>query len=471
MIKCFFAALTVCAMASAETELVFKELGHTPFSKASWPVYDSSKEQTRSIQSTTELDKFVGEFNSAKDGDKIANVISDAEKTYANSKDPSVRFLAQHVIFMKNLRGILWVMRPVVEKKRDQHRMLHSATVSFLKQHVSGQALYSPTNTSKALLNYYSAPYATNGILVGQMSSIEEVQNWLYSVIRPAMQTMVSKLEEIAKENPKVIWNMKVTSGPKSFPDGVGRDVTFGPEELQSLIATYELQIAQINFFSAYTQTKLFDLVKDSGKLYGFDGLLFADVDGVTSLEVKKMIDDKDYRGLWIRNDTNGFAVKAMSEAHDLLKSATDRLTETWTRIKARPGAQYSLPQVLVQMDIPRSDTFVDNMNRVLDGRPIRSSITGETANVNLKAFYLSPPKDLKSFYPTSREKEKELKAELTLTEGRKKVPYRNFLHGMPNEWSVSSYKPYMTVSSSEDVMRSLRVLQHTVGGFGFEIK
>ncbi|MBX3017385.1 MAG: hypothetical protein KF767_05810 [Bdellovibrionaceae bacterium] len=437
---------------------------YVPFDAAAWP---SLKTKSSREPASAEYNEVVGKILATKNASDLQKIIDETRAGYANLKDNSAKFLAEHLFIIEGARGAFWRLRPLLEKRTDLTRLAQSSAVSIVKQTVAAVSVLNPTPHALAFLDYFAAPYSVDGALAKQFRTELDVQTWLHSDIRPRIARALPALQAIAKSGTGVHWNQQLGYGPKSFPDGVGRDLTFGPEEIQFLIGTYELNLAQIDVFCAYNQNGILEFNKQVGRLYGFDGFLLSDVDGITGIELAKVLRDPQNRGLWTLNSTEDFGKKAMAEAYTYNRSAAARMTEAWRRLKDRPAGQnFSLPPELVRMDMAKSDLYVENLNRIVNDQPIRSNVTGETAKLNFKELFLNPPADLKAFFPTQFETRRTLEATVPVGASTSKVSYRNFQHGLPQAWDLPIYQKYADVQNQADIARTLRVLNHSTGGF-----
>ncbi len=465
----FVILFATTTFAAKKTSPKWQDADFPEFKAADWkkPAQDANAAGKARAPASPEYDGLVTKLLEAKDSASLQAEIDKAKKDLPTMKDPSARFLAHHLVLLETVRGGLWRMRPVIEKNLNQNRFAHSIIVSLIKQSVAASELFNPSQPSAAVRDYLASPYAVDGVLVGTMSEITELQAWLHGVARVKIKDTIKALQALVNEGADVRWNSQLTFGAKSFPDGIGRDVLLGPEEINAMIAAYELNVAQINVFCAYHQEGVLELVKETGMLYGFDGWLLTVVDGVTAAEVEKVLRDPKHKNLWTLIKENGFGEKAMAESLRLTRSAVSRLTKSWERIKARPnGSPYTIPMKLVHIDLDRSDSYVENLNKIVNGQQVRSAVTGEVAKIDFDKLFSPPPEDLKALYPSDFDKRRVLDVKLKLKGGgESRFPYRNYAHGTPTAWKLKEYQKFAPVSSDADVARTLRVLSHTVGG------
>jgi hypothetical protein len=412
----------------------------------------------------TNYNQLVSGFNSVKSASDIEKFINDTKKKSIIKSDPSSLFLSAHLQALSSLRGAFWRLKPLFEANGGENRFTHSLVVSFIK-HVAGfTSIVNPTEQSAAVLDYLSAPFTTaDGKLVGKISSEPELQNWMQSSLRVEILGLIKQLNTISPAD-RVTWNQQLVYGDKSFVGNNGKEVEFGYDEVQALVSSYEMTVAEIDMFCSYYQDGAISLFQDTGKLYGFDGFLFDNVDGVTGIEISKVLKNPNYTDLWTLN--TDIAPEAMKEAYTLISSAERRSEATWNHLAKRPlGSNMMFSPLLNQLAGDKANATFMNARRVLKGEAVRSSVTGEVVKFNTVKFFNEPPQDLKKFYPISFSTQKTKKVTLNIEGKSKQVTYRDFSHGSPLGWNVSEYQKYFDVSNDAGVKSSLRAMNHALGG------
>lgn len=405
--------------------------------------------------------QLVKNVNSVKSTNELATLLTKSKTKNISDRDSSALFLSAHLGALSSLRGMLWRIKPLFEKSGN--KFAHSMAVSFLKNTASFSAIINPTEQSGVFLDYLSAPYInTDGTLAEKISTEIELQNWLQTSLRIEILNLIAKLETIP-ENAQITWNQQVVYGQKAFADEDSRLIHFGYDEVQALISSYEVTVAQIDMFCAYNQKGSLALFQDTGKLYGFDGFLFDKIDGVTGIETANVINSAKYSNLWTLNTEVG--PHAMKEAYTLLESAIGRAEQAWTNLGDRSNSKMALSPIWHQASKEGVAATFMSTRRVLKGEAIRSNVTGEIVRFNTYKFFNDPPQDLKKFYPIAFNTNKTKAITLNVNGKNKEIPYRDFTHGSPQAWNVAAYQKYFDVKSNADIKTSLRVINHSMGG------
>lgn len=409
-------------------------------------------------------DELVKSFNNLKTSAELEAFINLNKQRLNSFSDPSSVFFLSHVTALQPLRGIVWRSRGLFESNGGKNRLSQSVIVTQLKNYAGFLSIVNPSETQAAVFDYLVAPYSVDGALPDKIESEPQLQAWMEESLKPAVITLKNKLNTIPAGS-EIKWNQQINFGAKSFSDGVERDLIFGTEEVQMLVASYELNAAQINMFCAYNQTGAMDFAQDVGKLHGFDGFIFNNVDGVTSNEVASVVRANKYAELWTLNPD--FGQEAMKEAGTLITSAVYRSENAWNRFSKRDeDGEFALSSLIAQVGKKGASATFLNTKRALKGEKIRSAITGEIVKFNAPKFFNDSPADLKAFYPTKFIKNKNKEVVLSLNGQNKKVSYRDYTNGTGAGWNVAEYQKYFEVANDGDIKRSLRVMNHSVSGF-----
>lgn len=409
-------------------------------------------------------DDLVKSFNALKTSAELESFISLNKQRLNSFSDPSSVFFLSHVTALQPLRGIVWRSRGLFESNGGKNRLSQSAIVTQLKSYAGFLSIVNPSETQAAVFDYLVAPYSLDGSLPEKIENESQLQAWMQESLKPAVITLKNKLNTIPAGS-EIKWNQQINFGAKSFSDGVERDLVFGTEEVQVLVASYELNAAEINMFCAYNQTGTMDFAQDVGKLYGFDGFIFNNVDGVTSNDVASVIRASRYAKLWTLNPD--FGQEAMREAGTLITSAVYRSENAWNHFSKRDEeGDFALSSLIAQVGKKGALATFLNTKRALKGERIRSAITGEIVKFNAPKFFNESPIDLKAFYPTYFVKNKTKEVVLSLNGQNKKIAYRDYTNGSAVGWNVSEYQKYFEVAGNEDIKRSLRVMNHSLSGF-----
>ncbi len=468
MKKLFLMLLLVPVLAAAKSEdLIWRGLQAPGYKKAQ----AKAEEEKRTPSSESEYEQLVKKVLDAKTANDFQALIESAKANRAKIHDPSAQFLNAHLIYLEAVRGFFWRVRPFFERGSADNHNIQSLIVSFIKQNVAGISLFSPAQASGALLDYLASPFEIEGVLVGKIENEAAIQTFINDTLRMKTNDLISALNQIS--NARVFkWDRRISAGADSFADGLNRELSFGTEELQLLIAQYDLSVASMDFLCAYNQNGALDFAKQVGGLYGFDAFVkgtFLAVDGVTGDEIYKLLQKPQNAKLWKLNKKENIGQKFMTEAGVYIGEALDRMTDAWSGLKARPAnAGFSLPNALISLDKSTADLYLANLERLFAGKMVRSLVTGKTAKVYLpKVFNNEAPEDLKKFFPNDFDMKYKNTVNLELKEGTKAVEYRNFHQGSAKAWNTEIYQQYFETTDSDSIARSLRVLNDVAGGFG----
>lgn len=409
----------------------------------------------------------------AKTPDEVHSLILDLEKNL-NNYPADAKFLGSVLTILKPFRGIVYRMIPMVEKPKITHSFLRNQ----VKILASNMRVYLPSEHWEAGFAYITQPYqVAEGQAVSQFKNkssiskknrkraVTEFQEYIYTDIYPAMANAAKVIEGIKLEKP-VVWDNKIVFGPDSF----GGDITenryryLQEGERRLALSSLHMGMHYLQYFVSYNLEGLLSLTKDIGKLYGVDGFAFTNVEGVPSYRIVKAV--SKYSDIFTIKDGAGEHMK-LSFLH---------LQEGVRQLRlSREELRNESPNQLFLLNPARIDPWDENFEKQMvniecviedssdDSKacPVRSAITGEVVVVDLKSFYNNPPKDLKSFMPTSWDIGKK-----EITNKKLNVNYPNYFWGQPTAWNTSAYKTYFPeIKDGDDLKKYVRVLRQAFGG------
>jgi hypothetical protein len=445
---------------------------------------DRIKKQERNRKIASEMDQeffenkmskefkvFRDEFLKIKTADDLDNKLIELEKNF--DKYPNdLKFAASQLIPLRALRGIVWRLIPTVENTK----IAHSILLTQVKSLAVNLKIFLPTDQWNAAFDYITKPFVENGIfpfvhtgeVVSQFSKGSElaVQSFFRSTIIPMMKKSAERLESIDLGEDGVVWDNKLLYGPGSFPSAMDRYSLAGEVERHIALMYLDGAISESMYQSAYSMEGSLKMNQEIGKLYGFDSFL-SSVDGVPAEKRVEIIKSGKFQN-WGKLFQDG--TDWLNSSWYFLNKSVEHADIAWSGLKDREVSEVFVADSSFAMPFQRPINMrMDNIKKMMNGETkIKSFITEETTNVNIKAFYLSPPKDLKDLYATQFEKGEEmLSLNLQTKNGAKSIKYRNYLKGRPTNFKIEVYQQYFPgVKNTSDLQRAARILSQGWGSF-----
>lgn len=400
-------------------------------------------------------------LHSAKTAEDVQNLITKLEKEI--DKYPSdAKLLGSIMLAIKPLRGLVYRMIPMVKNTKTTHSYLRTA----VRQMASNFKLYLPVDHSEAIFAFLTEPFETStGVVVKQftgskkVSATSEFQHYLGHEFYSSYSKALKRISQIDLKTP-VVWDNKMVFGPQSFRgDGLKRLRLVGEGERHLVLSSMNSGLHYLHYLLAYNLDDVFELSADVGRLYGIDGFLGGEIEGVPSYRVTKTV----------RKFPKAFTIREGGYVH--MSQSFKHLRESVRQMRiAREEVRNMDESPLFLISPDRMNPWDENFEKQmavaeclvedeLASCPVKSNITGETVKVNLGAFYMQPPQDLKILMPTNWDIATKEKSKFG-------VKYPNYHWGRPVEWNVFAYKTYFPeVNSASDVQKTVRVLRQGSGG------
>lgn len=419
---------------------------------------------------STEYRSFRDKFLKITTAEEYDNLLSELEKGYEKfPKD--LKYVAARMAPVKELRGILYRLTPVMEEEK----ITHSYFLTMVRRIVAQMTLFFPVDHADATFEYFAKPYMEDGKLVSQFKNVRDFQNHLGTKLYFQMVNSANKISNIDLTKEKILWDNKILNGSESFVDDVARFRVLGEAEKNATMFRLHRGMAFINRFAAYNLEHLMSYTKDMGKLYGIDGF-FSEVDGAPSYKRVKVAKKKQYKNLFTLSN---YGKEWMAQSFKHIQESVKYLRLLNEELKDAPANSFArINPVRVAAWEREINSGLDTMEAIVGGpTELRSPVTGEVIQVNIPAFYNNPPTDLKEFLPISWDvKNKEIKTDLkikefkTVAKGERKevevpVKYRNYYWGRPTQWSAQVYKEYFpSIKNNDDVARHMRIFRQSMG-------
>lgn len=420
---------------------------------------------------SAEYKNFRNEFLKIKTADELDSKLVELDKNY-DKLPTDLKFVASQVIPLRGLRGIVWRMIPVVESTKIAHSML----VTQVKNIAVNLKVFLPTDQWSAVFDYLTKPFVENGTfpfthngeVVTQFPKGSElaVQAYIRNSIIPLMKKSAERLESLDLGDDGVVWDNKFLYGPGSFPSAMDRYALAGEVEKHISLMYLYGSLSESMYQSAYSLEGSLKMNQEIGKLYGFDSI-FSQVDGVPAEKRIKVITSGKYNN-WGKLFQDG--QDWLNSSWYYLNKSVEHADTAWTGLKERDISEVFIADNSYALPFQRPINLrMENIKKMMNGETkIRSFVTEETAVVNIKAFYLNPPSDLKELYGIDFEKGDEmLNLTLQTKNGPKNVKFRNYTRGRPIQYKIDKFKPYFPgVNSASDLQNAARILSQGWGSF-----
>ncbi len=407
-----------------------------------------------------EMKAFRDKFLAVKTAEQLDALMDQLDKGY-DAAPADLKFVSTQLLPMRALRSIVWKMVPLVHKTR----MAQSVLLTGVKQVASSMRVYLPTEQWEAGFAYVSEPFSGDD---RQFGTENDLQVYLANVAYPELLKSSTRLA--ALQNLNITWDNKLLYGVASFQDSIDRYRQLGEAERYSALSSTQAGLAWIAMFCAYRVDGGLNVAQEVGTLYGVDGFdLLRGVEGAPADRRVEILRKGKYQH-FLELYPTGAQWTQLAFKH--ITESTYNASVAWAEVKDRPAAPTAaIDPSWINPASRQIGLSMPNIEAMLQGRTeLRSAITGETATVDIPAFYSNPPKDLKAFLPTQFDQGEEYlhKNVPTASGGTKSVKYRNYFRGRPTGWDVAAYQAYLPdVKSSGDVIRASRVLSQSWGGAG----
>lgn len=423
---------------------------------------------------------FTNEFLALKTADEFYSFLKKTEKEY-DQYPPDVQYAATLLLVMKPFRGFLFRVEGLFDEKRG---WAYSKKESILKSLFSNVQIFIPSNQWKAALDYVNIPDS----YVQQFKKVSDLQNYLYNYGTVSLRFAIRRLETIrAKmiESKKDFFvDKQILFGSGAFKDTRDRVRMMGLPEMEMQIAMMYGNLHVLNAFVSYNQDDGIAIVNElaNGRIVGTSIPVLEQDDAFSTKETVDIIMAKNKIGkalkypkfLTLRDSVSTIrpytGKQTMSDSYDALKQAVYFQRQAWTHILERQGTQaHFITDVTLKFHHNKVESGLTEIEALLEGegfKPVRSIVTGNVMELNLKAFFKeNPPQDLKQFLPNKFEMNPGKWVETV--DG---VKYRNHRFGRANGWNNDSYKPYLVVKDSdtnEIVSDALRIFMQSWSGNG----
>ncbi len=425
---------------------------------------------------TPDFVAFRDKWLATKNADDVANLL---EHSYVNYEkySPDVQYYLAQIHTARQMRGIIWRMRPLFDKGSaffSGNRTTHISAIQFVRNVSTGLSAAFPTTQTDSLLDYFTKPSIAMSEK-DQFKNIYQFQNFLTEVYVPAANESIGRMKSILSANPTAVWKWdnKMFFGRAAFKDNVNRVIGSGAAEMHMAIAaTYEA-VHDALVFSAYNQDAIINVIGELGKAFGIDafssggstdlGLTDQERNSIISRRVKKD------RFLEIRNyENSNYGSELMKIAYQAKLNAINNMDQAHQKLQGKKATTAMLLNpALYQPDIQnRLNTGIKNMKSAIAQKTeIRDPISGDTVVLDIPAFYSNPPKSLSILMAKDFEKGP-FEYDIKNNKGQF-LKVRNYFSGRSIGWDNSAWVTYVPSASGQSanyMMNARRVMTFALG-------
>lgn len=382
---------------------------------------------------------------------KTADQLEELLKTsYANydSYSDDVKFFLNHMHPMLPLRGIIWRLRPLFEKKDEflGNKSTHVTAVQFVRSVATGLKMFFPTEQWEAGFEYITTP-SKDMTLSMQFKNIYQLQNFLMNSYAKQVSESTNRTKALLEKNPNEIyvWDNKMAFGIGAFEDDIQRYVGYGPAEVNFSIASGYRTLHDINLFCAYNQDHIINVAGDFGAHFGMDSLPSfvrgKSELGITDKErITVMLNAvNNHRFLELRNyQGTTYGTNRMRDAYNALVNSVTYAQNSYELLQGKTATKAMAfnPVLYQSQSQDRLLTGVKNMAAAVKGPTlVRDPISGKSVKIDLPAFYKTPFTSLKSLMPTKFDEAGSLETEIKNSKNEV-MKYRNYYRGRAVGWN-----------------------------------
>ena len=415
--------------------------------------------------------EFRDKFITFKTADQVAEALDKLNNEY-NTYPNDLKFIAAHLIPLKAFRGITWRLIPLMQKQNITHSMLLTQTKKMAAQ----MKVYFPdTKHMEASFSYVIEPFMVTNkegqvALAPRIHDDVEFQLFLTREVYPALLEKARRLKNLNLSSQEILWDNKMIYGTESFVDDIDRFKILGEADRHLALSATHQGLSFLSFICGYSLKNLFSYIKEQGKLYGVDGFGWGtvvgidDVDGVSSFKKVKIAKRKEFSELFTLH-TEGRSRTRQALLH--LRESIYQLKLVWEEVKDRPSNEFAFlnpGKITPWRRIIEAD--LDSVMAMVEGpTELRSSIDGNTVQIDLPRFFNDPEPDLKNFLPILWETHEGKDKSKTFSNG-KTIQYTNYYWGRPQSWDKKIYQKYFAnLKNGTEVKNKLRILSQAFGG------
>jgi len=429
----------------------------------------------------------------AKTGLRLDELISQYDANYSSLKETDSQWIVLNLSLLKCARSFFYRIRPFVENEKKL--VTHSLLLAGIRGWVAGMSTFFPADQWLSAFQYISEPLDANAKKL-EINNEVELQKMLQNEWPSVLQTAIDRAKALQFSKTTYL-DLKILSGESSFPKKLGRFYIVDQLDRNLLLSGLNFSLAGIYTLLAYEWTDMLGVAQEMAKYHGFQSLkVFGGVDGPSSKDHVEKIQSfgnflrlKEKSGALILKD---FAFVAYRNGL-LIASKTwgqpDAMNTMAARISTNNGNVESGEKFLLNplFFAPHSKYWVELAGLAREAydkgsMTLYSQLNKKAVMVNVNAFFLAPPADLKAFLPTQfygfNDPDKthltssEIKKVFTDKDTKKEVElsFRNYHLGRPIGWNSKVYSQYFALPNNtpvtdQNVKDVLATLSQSVGG------
>lgn len=402
----------------------------------------------------------------AKTADALEAELVRMEKEFKNL-DPHAKYFAAQMLVMRDMRGIVWRLRPIVESGPNGSKATHSMVVSLLRMTRSGLEGYLPTEQWRAGFDYVTIPSKEQGP-ADQFQTVHAFQDWVGTTEGKRLAAAAQAVAEVitqAKPDTVYVWDNQLSFGKGTFEDGLARYEGHGQAEMRATYAYMLFSLHNLYVACAYNMDKMAAVQASMGRLYGVDGFIAGRNLGVTYEDRIGVLNSYRAHGFFALDEKSG--KEYMAKAYGYLKSSALASDQVYSLAQGGRESGFALNTLVFRPEqSPTLKGGLDKFRAMVAGpTQLRSRLTGKTVELNLPAFYTNPPASLLDLLPNDFEK-----AARPVTAKNAKgetLQWRDYLVGAPNSWNNSEWSKYVPSAANKDkgyMAEANQILRTSIG-------
>ncbi len=402
----------------------------------------------------------------AKTADALDAELKRMETQFKNL-DPHAKYFAAQMLVMRDMRGIVWRLRPIVESGPNGSKATHSMVVSLLRTTRSGLEGYLPTEQWRAGFDYVTIPSKEQS-KTDQFQTVHAFQDWIGTTEAKRLATAAHAVAEIikqAKPETVYVWDNQLSFGKGTFEDGLARYEGHGQAEMRATYAYMLFSLHNLYVACAYNMDKIASVQASMGRLYGVEGFIPGRTLGVTYEDRVGVLNGYRAQGFFALDQKSG--KEYMAKAYGYLKASATASEHVYNLAQNGRESGFALNTLVLRPEqAPTLKGGLDKFKLMVAGpTQLRSRLTGKTVDLDLPAFYTNPPESLLDLLPNAFDKGgRPVSAQNAKGET---LQWRDYLVGAPNSWNNNEWAKYVPSAANKDksyMSEANQILRTSIG-------
>jgi hypothetical protein len=389
-------------------------------------------------------------FLSMRTADDVESFLKKTESNY-EKLPPDAKFFAALLGPLTELRSAFFRIVPLLKPFWG----VRNATVASVQGLIGLVKSYTDAPHVDAILNYLVEPASLS---VPQFTVEEDYRKFVVTKVYPAFALAARRIAALDFSAAPILGDYRLFYGANSFADGQGQFFEIRETERNLVLAWMQQHLAILSVAMSYNMSGAVQFADDFGRLWGVNGFRAgAAASGVSMSEIVQVVRSPKFVRMGLLSD-DGKAHMAVGFQH--LRESVYRTLLFWEEQKARPmGAANDSGIMGIFPYRGDVDAKLKELEALMGGRAkLRSPVTGEVVTVNVSAFFLNPPQDLKMMLPNKFEAGAPYL-------GKGLLQWKNYRRGRSLGWRPEVYAGiFPDAAVAEDVAKAARVLRHSAG-------